>query len=560
MRIIHEHNGERREGEGRGLGAGMFLLTNKKGTWLSLAPENITKYNGLIHYDAVADTYVKTIADFVLATKPRTIINRVSSVERQHDHARETFWMSSTALHYHLENYTGPLILDLDTRRLDDESTDGRSYHLEQEGDVLLIHYEKRGGPRGTYAYWVACKGLSTHERIDRWEERHFPYDEQRGDASTFWVYRACALPIHGRARLVITRSATREKALAKVERAWTEEEEIVESLEHAAQRRYQTGSLIRDLALAALDALTTKRKGSFTGIYAGLPWFHQFWSRDELISAAPLITTEQYSLMKELLVRYYERLDTPLEAQYPSGGLRAVDALGWLAIRTHELLAKLEAQGILADYFTRLELAYLRDRLQFALRERFRTQLRDGLIVSGPGETWMDAQWGGDDRAGACIEIQAQTLRALKLAQFLEQKTRLFPSSEWRKREKALHERVRGVFFRGGVLADRAGDPTQRPNVFLAYSAYPQLLSREEWRGVFDAALPSLFLEWGGLASIATTHPLFTTHYTGMNNKSYHRGDSWFWVNCLAAQSLHRIAPEHYHETIARLMDAAVA
>lgn len=554
MRIIHEHNGARREGDARGLGAGMFLLTNKKGSWCSLAPEQVTKYNGLVHYDAPADAYVKTVADLVLTTKPHTLINRVSSIERLHDAARERFWMSSTALHYHLDGYDGELLLDLDVRRLDDESTVGRRYALEQVGDTLLVRYEKEHA----YTYWLAIKGVERHRPIDRWEERHYPYDERRGDSSGFWLYRACALPVAGALRLVITRSASREKALEKAERVWADEEEILESLEHAARTRYSTGALEPDLALASLDALTTKRKGRFTGIYAGLPWFYQFWSRDELISAAPFIATEQYSLMKDMLVRYYERLDTSIDAHYPTGGLRAADALGWLAVRTHELLTRLDEQGILNDYFTRLELAYLRDRLQLALRRLFTTHYADGLITNGPDETWMDAHAGGDDRAGVCIEIQAQTLRALQLAHHLEQKTRLLPSMEWRKREKALHERVRTVFYRDGRLADRLGDTTMRPNIFLAYHAYPQLLTRDEWKRVFDAALPRLMLDWGGLSSIDTGHPLFTPRYTGMDNQSYHRGDSWFWVNALAARCLQEVDAEAYQATVERLDRAA--
>ncbi len=548
MNLIHEHNGRRREGKGRGLGAGMFVLTNKKGTWFSLAPGNITKYNGLIHYDARADCYVKTIADLALPSQPHTVVNHVSSVERLHDAAREQFWMSSTALHYHVDAHA-EVFLDLDVRRLDDETTDGRFFHCEHEGDLLLIRYEKRGA----YTYWLACKGVTSFRPLGQWEERSFAYDERRGDGGRAWVYRAGALRVAGHTRFVFTRSASREKAVAKAERAWRDEEDIIASLEHGVRNRFQTGALETDLALAALDALTTRRKESFTGIYAGLPWFYQFWSRDELVSLSPFILTEQYSLVKDLLVRYYELLEQPLTAHYPSGGARAADAFGWLAIRTHELLERLEAQGILADYFSRLELSYLRDRLHVALGTQ------DELVATGPGETWMDAVWGGDDRAGACIEVQAQRLRALRLAHYLEQKTRLLPSMEWRRREKALRERVRAAFFRDGRLADRAGDFVWRPNIFLAYHAYPELLSREEWARVFSAALPQLFLSWGGLASIDTHHPLFTERYTGMSNQSYHRGDSWFWVNCLAARCLTRVDATRFREPIAALTRAAV-
>jgi glycogen debranching enzyme len=42
--------------------------------------------------------------------------------------------------------------------------------------------------------------------------------------------------------------------------------------------------------------------------------------------------------------------------------------------------------------------------------------------------------------------------------------------------------------------------------------------------------------LSWGGLSSISKDHHLFQPKHTGHDNTSYHRGDSWFFINNLAA------------------------
>jgi glycogen debranching enzyme len=90
-------------------------------------------------------------------------------------------------------------------------------------------------------------------------------------------------------------------------------------------------------------------------------------------------------------------------------------------------------------------------------------------------------------------------------------------------------------------MLADGLDDWTVRPNIFIAAYVYPELLSKTEWTLCFKNALPKLWLSWGGLASIDKNNPLFTPRYTGETRQSYHRGDSWFWINNLAALVMSR-------------------
>jgi len=50
----------------------------------------------------------------------------------------------------------------------------------------------------------------------------------------------------------------------------------------------------------------------------------------------------------------------------------------------------------------------------------------------------------------------------------------------------------------------------------------------------------------------------LFTNESTGENIKSYHRGDSWFWINNLAALVLNRINKNKFQKYIKKIIEAS--
>lgn len=551
MQVIHEHNGQQVVGEAA---SAMLLLTNKKGNFFSTPA--MSKYNGLIHWDSALQTYCKSIEQFTLSGNVVEVINRIHEVERRYEHgAIERFHLSNNALHYEVEGYKEALFLDLDMRRLDDYSTNGRHYDVKMRDGKLVIHYQKAD----VYEQVLVIEGIPEEgfTLIGEWQERHYPYDARRGDGGGAWIYRVGRIAVPGKLSLLITHSSTEEKALRKAAYATAHKRKFFESSKAYVKNAYKTGMIEADLALAALDSLVTK--GDFTGILAGLPWFTQYWSRDELISLGALIKSEQYSLVKDILVRYYELLERGLlPAQYPKDGNNAIDSLGWLAKRTLDLLRALE--GNLKEYFTRIELAYLRDRMAHAVD--WLEKERGCPVTNAPGETWMDAVVDGYGREGARIEVQAGQLCCLSLLSFLEQKTRRLPM-RWKRHRRECVKELRERFYRDGKVADGLIDDelemTQRPNLFLAYYLAPDLLSPEEWRAAFDYALEKLWLPWGGLSSLSRYSRHFHGHYTGSDDRSYHNGDSWYWVNCLAAICLQRIDKERYASYISHLRDAAV-
>ncbi|MFH1849944.1 MAG: amylo-alpha-1,6-glucosidase, partial [archaeon] len=67
------------------------------------------------------------------------------------------------------------------------------------------------------------------------------------------------------------------------------------------------------------------------------------------------------------------------------------------------------------------------------------------------------------------------------------------------------------------------------------------------------------LWLPWGGLATIDKTNALYSPRYTGIDNRSYHRGDSWYWINNIAAIVMCRLDKKLFRSYIDGILKASV-
>jgi glycogen debranching enzyme len=160
--------------------------------------------------------------------------------------------------------------------------------------------------------------------------------------------------------------------------------------------------------------------------------------------------------------------------------------------------------------------------------------------------------------RKGSFIEVQALFLSMLRMHNDLAKLTKT--KALFKGIEKDYQEAVRKFFFKDGMLLDTYPDEANniRPNIFLAYYAYPDLLSKAEWKLAFDNALKELWLDWGGLSTIQHKSPDFKQEYTGENDDSYHNGDSWFYVNNYSALAMYRLDSAYYAKQIDRIKHAS--
>ncbi len=514
-----------------------IVLTNKRGGFAWLAAQAESRYQGL--FFRLGDTIFKTVAHLDLKQPLQSITNHLWSVQRDYDTVSQRLTMSGDAL---LVEFSAPASCDLllDCRIIDDYREWGRTYEISREQGCVLIRFRKRDDKRDDnkaghkeFDLHLAIAGdVLEFFPVQQWVEQRYSYDaHRRSKPWSRWVFNAGTVSAQ---RLVISAGLTKKAAIAEAKRVLRSRMRLLhEQMREVNDVVRHKKSLPKQVDLAyqcarhALDSLAVGNNG----LSAGIPWFYQYWMRDEAVNCTALRALGRDELVKNILQRHLATLRrNPVPPAFAGHALPAIDAPGLVALRYaehHDLFSKKEhaaAETALRGVF-------------HALKHR----MQNGLVTNGPQETWMDTA----ARDGARIEIQALTLA---LAHILGEKDV----------EHALKARVRETFWNGQYLHDGLNDPIIRPNVFIAAYIYPELLSREEWARCFDAVLPKLWLSWGGLATIDTGNPAFVDHYTGEDNASYHHGDSWFWLNNLAALVLHRTNAKKYEKYINRIIEAS--
>jgi glycogen debranching enzyme len=543
-----------------------FLLSNKKGNFLSFGKDNFSHMQGLFFFDKDKWMPYKTIEDIRLNAEATVLKNNFFSTERHYKGgAEESFSLFNNSMIYSVWNYTGELTLELDFRHIFDFDDKGRIYSVFREEDLIIVRYDKYSdNSLATLerTRFMAIKGASGFKQTNQWIKKDYAFDANRHSRSEFYVYRGLTLEVKGAAELVFSFSQNKEEAKSHASQIYDNLEYVRNSMKKYAYHTFSSNDLSLSAAMKALDDLIISADfgGRSVGIFAGLPWFFQFWSRDELISLKALLLQEKYPLVKSILFRYLQSIeeDGLLPNRLPASSIKSIDSAGWLFFRANEFLKELVKSGTLNDYLSLTDLMSIKKALEKSIQGLVQHHSKDGLIVCSSQESWMDTKEAR--REGACIEIQALFLSMLRMHNEFAKLMRSKPV--YKSLEKEFASKVRSSFFINGELLDCVGgelsEDSARPNLFLAYYAYPDLLSAKEWKMSFDKAIQKLWLDWGGFSTLSQTHQLFKQEYDGENDTSYHNGDSWYYVNNYAAIAMHRLDKEYYSKYINRILYAS--
>jgi glycogen debranching enzyme len=598
----------------------MLFMLNARGHYLSLPAnpsDRLTNFCGWFNLfekgekSKTGEEYsmYKSIDNIYIEKTVTEIVNNYTSIDRISCDSSERFTLTKNGLIYEVDSYNGDIHLDLDFREIFDTDDTGRIYHIFRRDDLVIVEYKKFSDNSLTNIIrkmYLAIKGITNYAIVDSWSQRFYNYDAARKNTANFYVYNAMKIPCRNNMKLYFAFSDDLDSAVQKVDDIFLNKEKIDEIYEHYVQNVLSAKNDIhkiagKDAAFAytgcvhAINSLSMQlslNHKSVTGMWAGLPWFFQYWSRDELISVISPMLEHSYDYSKEVLMKYLAEImnDGRLSNRYPSTTLGSADGIGWLFKRLQDFLLLCERRNNFHNYFSLYDLNYIRERLKFSIKMILKEHSKDGLILNDKQETWIDTfnSEGNDKdfREGARIEIQTLFLNMLKLVNLLEN---YFANKFVKKNdvlikvnigetdmgalEKEMKAIVREKFLKriDGKLYLNDGydcplDSVFRPNIFLAYYTYPELLSPKEWVEVFDNVLANLWCDWnmdddirgGGLSTIDKTHPLYQPYYTGIDNKSYHRGDSWFWINNIAAIAMYRLDKEHYKDYILKIINAS--
>lgn len=289
----------------------------------------------------------------------------------------------------------------------------------------------------------------------------------------------------------------------------------------------------VQDLARAADAFLVTR--GNSLSLIAGYHWFDD-WGRDAMIALPGLLlTTGRFEEAKSVLKSFAgEMKEGNLPNDLGARSYNTVDASLWFiwAVWSYYQNSKdLELVRQLWPKLLEVVDRYSRQGLDFGRDE-------DGLIVSGPALTWMDARVDGrpvTPRSGKCCEINALWYIALKKMEMLAEALGEDEGHGFAE----LRENVRQSYNRfwnseTGCLYDVIDpeDASIRPNQIIA-AMVPDLLPLTKRKSILEVVTRDLLTPCG-LRTLSPRDPRYIGRYEGgplQRDGAYHQGSVWPWL-----------------------------
>lgn len=300
------------------------------------------------------------------------------------------------------------------------------------------------------------------------------------------------------------------------------------------------------------LDQLVMEQTGR--GIYAGLPWFNDYWGRDMFISlpGAALVNGE-FDVARDILRSFarYQNVDpaSPEYGRVPNR-LRPDDVIYNTTDGTprfvralYEYVQYTGDQALARELYPAVERA-----IEGPMRQWMDGK---GYLRHEDADTWMDAKLDGvpwSPRGDRANDIQALWYGQLQAGGYF---AALLDKPEQARRWRGTAERMRKHFARdffdaahAPLMADRlrkdgSADFSLRPNQLFAAELIDDPLARARLaRRVWE----SLVYPWG-VASLSQEDDGFRPYHHADAcyhfDSAYHNGTVWLWNNGIAMQRL---------------------
>ena len=298
-------------------------------------------------------------------------------------------------------------------------------------------------------------------------------------------------------------------------------------------------------------DELVTEQQGM--GIYAGLPWFNEYWGRDMFISMpGTCLVSGQFGVAKQILLDFAKFQDkNPESPTYgripnranPEGILyNTTDGTPRFVIQAFELLEYSGDTAFVGEIYPAVKLSIDASCRNFTDDK--------GYLTHADADTWMDVKRNGipgSPRGNRANDIQALWYGQLEAGSRLAE---LVGDKESAERWLRLAGEIRSNFEHdycdkeGNMVYDHLnsdGTPDKqfRPNQLYCF----EMIGDEEFKKkVTRRCWEELTYPWG-VASLAQWdtqfHPQHENWHYYHKDDAYHNGTVWLWNNGVAMQRM---------------------
>ena len=305
------------------------------------------------------------------------------------------------------------------------------------------------------------------------------------------------------------------------------------------------------DWITITMDELITEQQGN--GIYAGLPWFNEYWGRDMFISMpGACLVTGQFEVAKKILKDFATLQDTdPTSETYGRIPNRA--NLEGILYNTTDGTPRFVIQALeLAEYSGDTEFLHeLYPAISMSIEASIKNYIDEkGYLTHTDADTWMDVKRNGipgSPRGNKANDIQAlwyqQLVAGSKIAALLGDEG---AAEKWSglavmlasNFEYDFCNKEEGYIY-DHINTDGSADLQFRPNQLYCFDLildddFKQQVTRRTWE--------ELVYPWG-VASLAQWDQQFHPQHENWNyyhkDDAYHNGTIWLWNNGIAMQRM---------------------
>ncbi|MEE9289150.1 MAG: amylo-alpha-1,6-glucosidase, partial [Bacteroidota bacterium] len=420
-------------------------------------------------------------------------------------------------------------------------------YEVTSQDSVLLIarkNHLRRSG-KENYPVWV---GVASHEDISVLEE-----DLMVPTLSGFSPASVEAKVKDEKVRFIIVVGDTKEEVAALARHVRFNSERLKEVKKNRLENllRYSRVRTSDDRLNAALmwakvslDALIMNQMGK--GIFAGLPWFNNYWGRDTFISLpGATLVTGNFKEAREILLSFSSLQETnPQSPNYgripnlvttESTSYNTADGTPWFIRELYEYVKYSNDTLIVRELYP-----VVKRSIQGTLRHHVDEHY---FLVHGDAETWMDAV--GPDgpwspRGNRAAEVQVLWYFQLLIGSFIATYVGdLDAAEEWGSIASSVNVNFNEMFLEqvtGEVYdhlnPDGTPDRQVRPNQIFCLD----IVNSEAVRQKLITTVVSQLTYPHGVASLSQNdedfHPYHHYQPFYVQDAAYHNGVVWTWLS----------------------------
>lgn len=298
-------------------------------------------------------------------------------------------------------------------------------------------------------------------------------------------------------------------------------------------------------------DELVTQQHGGW-GIYAGFPWFTDFWGRDMFISMpGTILCTGQFDVAKNILESFAKYMDVDPKSETYGRVPNRLNLEGILYNTTDGTPRfVMQVYDYLCYTGDKAFVKAIYNKVKIATDAPFAKYVDDyGFLTHADADTWMDAKRQGmrpcSPRGNRASDIQAlwynQLVCAARLATLIGKAD---DARRWSEAAERLKTNFQRMFIADGVItdhlnADGSRDAQIRPNTMYTYDLVD---NADVCRADIRTTWSHLVYPWG-VGSLDQMddafHPYHEQWHRYHKDDAYHNGTVWLWQNGMAMQRM---------------------